>query len=188
MAHRASTVGKLPAEIRELIGRLRNGGSTIDEILAKLRELQVESVSRSALGRHVKQLDAIGEEIRRSRTIAEAMVQRFGDAPESKTARLNIELMHGLLMKLMVGEEGESKTLDPQEAYFAATALQRLAMADKSTVDREVKVREKLKAETAAKLKTIEAAALAGATTAEAKASMADVLKRIRQDVYGIMA
>ena len=184
---RPTTISRQAPEIRELIGRLREQGRTIDEILAKLRELDVD-VSRSALGRHVKQLDAIGEELRRSRAIAEAMVQRFGDAPESKTARLNIELMHGLLMKLMVGEDGGTVTLEPQDAYFAATALQRLAMASKADVDREVKILDRFKADTKAKLRAVEAA-IAGDETAAAstKAAMADVLKRIRQDVYGIL-
>jgi len=54
---RMSTVDRLPPEVRELIERLRGNGRTIDEILAKLRDLDAE-VSRSALGRHIKLLDA----------------------------------------------------------------------------------------------------------------------------------
>lgn len=188
---RPSSISRQPVEVRELIGRLRDQGRTIDEILAKLGELRRSAdgasagvdVSRSALGRHVKQLDAIGEEIRRSRTIAEAMVQRFGDAPESKTARLNIELMHSLLMKLMVGEDGESVTLEAQDAYFAATALQRLGMASKAAVDTEVKIREKFKAEVEAKAK-----AAVAETNAELKKAgiSAETIKRIETEILGI--
>src|SRR5690606_36749791 len=138
---RPSSIDRLPPEIREEIGRLRARGRTIDEILAKLRELDVD-VSRSALGRHVKQLDQIGEELRRSRAIAEAMVERFGDAPESKVARLNIELAHALVMKCMVGEDGDTVELSPREAQFVSDALYRLSKAAKEDVEREVKIRK----------------------------------------------
>jgi hypothetical protein len=74
-----STVSRLPAEVRELIGRLRRDGRTIDEILAKLHELDV-SISRSALARHTRKLDAIGAQLHHSRAIAEALVARF-DSP-----------------------------------------------------------------------------------------------------------
>jgi len=57
---RPSSIERLPAELRELIGHLRERGRTIDEILAKLAELDVD-VSRSALGRHVQHLDAAGD-------------------------------------------------------------------------------------------------------------------------------
>jgi hypothetical protein len=141
---RPSSIDRLPPDMRELIGSLRREGRTIDEIMSKLRELAAD-VSRSALGRHVKELDAIVAEIQRTRTIASAIVEKFGDASESKTARLNIELMHGLVMKLMTqGEDGGPVKLDAQEAYFTATALQRLAQASKADVEREVQIRKQL--------------------------------------------
>lgn len=136
-----STIDRLPELIREEIGKLRDAGRTIDEILAKLQELSVD-VSRSALGRHVKQLDAIGAEIRRSRSIAEALVRQYGDTPESRTARLNLELMQGMMMKLLVTEEGELLQLDSKEAFFLATAMQKLSQAAKSDVDREAAVKK----------------------------------------------
>ena len=62
---RPSSISRLPPEIREAIGALRQDGRTIDEILAKLRELApAAEVSRSALGRHVQVLDRIGEQLR----------------------------------------------------------------------------------------------------------------------------
>ena len=63
-----SSIDKLPVEVRELIGRLREQGATIDDILAKLGELDVE-VSRSALGRHVKGLAEVGEQGRHARSV-----------------------------------------------------------------------------------------------------------------------
>ncbi|MGZ8371111.1 MAG: phage protein Gp27 family protein, partial [Caulobacteraceae bacterium] len=65
--HQPSSIDKLPPEVRALIGELREKrGCTIDEIMDKLRELEVD-VSRSAVGRHVRKLADIGAEMRRSR-------------------------------------------------------------------------------------------------------------------------
>ena len=138
---RPSTIQRLPGELRELISDLRGKGRTIDEILSKLRELDVD-VSRSALGRHVKQLDKIGDEIRRSRAVAEALVRQYGDAPESRAAKMNIELMHSLVTRLMISEEGERAEFEPREAMQMATALQKLVQASKQDVDRETLVRK----------------------------------------------
>jgi len=138
---RPSTIQRLPAEVRDLIGELREQGRTIDEILSKLRELDVD-VSRSALGRHVKQIDAIGSEIRRSRAVAESLVRQYGEAPESRTARLNIELMQGLVTRLMFAEDGEVIQFEPKDAMMLATALQKLAQAAKQDADREVLIRK----------------------------------------------
>jgi len=138
---RPSTIQRLPGEIREAIADLRGKGRTIDEILSKLRELEVD-VSRSALGRHVKQLDKIGDEIRRSRAVAEALVKQYGDAPESRAAKMNIELMHSLVTRLMISEEGERAEFEPREAMLMATALQKLVQASKQDVDRETLVRK----------------------------------------------
>jgi|SRR6266404_1401463 len=178
-----STIDRLPDEVREQIGVLRQQGRTIDEILAKLRELDVD-VSRSALGRHVKQLDAIGEEIRRSRGIAEQLVQRFGEAPENRTARLNIELMHGLVMKLLVGEDGAAVNLDGKEAFFIASSLQKLAQAGKQDVERESKIKADFRAE-------FEAKAIAAAKAADGtlkKAGLSEEARRvIETEILGIV-
>lgn len=136
---RPSKIDRLPKEVRELIGRLRADGRTIDEILAKLEELDVD-VARSTMGRHIQELDKIADEIRKSRAVAEAIVERFGEAPDSKTARLNIELAHSLVMKCMVGEDGAIVPLDPQEAMFVATSLQKLAQAAKSDSERVIRI------------------------------------------------
>lgn len=151
---RKSTIQRLPAEVRELIGRLRERGRTIDEILAKLGELEVD-VSRSALGRHVQRIDAIAGQLREQRAVAEAIVARLGDAPESRVARLNIELMHNVVMKLVVGEDGTPVSLDAKEAMFVASSLQKLAAASKTDVDRELKIRQETAKKAAAAVEAV---------------------------------
>lgn len=149
-----SSIDKLPPEVRELIGQLRAEGITIDAILAKLHELGAD-VSRSALGRHIKGLAEVGEQLRRSREIATALVSRFGEEPDNRVARLNIELMHGIVMQMLTSaaedETGEPGpvSFNPEEAMFLARSLQSLASAQKSDADRTLKVRQEVAKEMA---------------------------------------
>jgi hypothetical protein len=178
---RRSSIARLPAEIREAIGRLRNDGRTIEEILAKLRELNAE-VSRSALGRHVKQLDEIAEQLRNSRAVAEALIARFGEEPDNRVARLNIELMHGIVMKLLVTEDGDAGKLDPQETMFVANALNRLAGAQKLDTDRELQIRREMAKEATKKLDQ----AVKDAGASGEKGLSADRIAQLRRDFLGV--
>ena len=145
---RPSSIDKLPSEIRVEIGRLRGEGHTIDQILAHLADMRSQvAVSRSALGRHIKGFDKIAEKMRQSRVVAEALVRELGEAPESKTARLNIELLHGtindLFMNSLEGGEDAEIALDGKEALkgspegvmMLAKALDHLGRASKSNVE-----------------------------------------------------
>lgn len=177
---RKSTIERLPAEVRELIGKLRDGGRTIDEILAKLRELDVD-VARSTLGRHVKNLDKIAERVRRSRDVADALVRRIGEAGENKQLRLNVELMHSIIMELFSGgEDGQPIALDAEGAMFLARSLRDLALAAKTDTEHALKIRETAARETkAAAAKAVESAGRAAGLSAE-------TIETIRAGVLGI--
>ena len=141
---RPSDVDKLPEEIRVQIGRLRGMGWTIDQIKEHLDSLLDRAPSRSSLGRHIQGLDKLGERMKRSRHVAEALVRELGDAPESTAARLNIELIHtavlDLFLKASDGEEvdAEGKAMlagNPEGTMMLAKALDHLASASKKNVD-----------------------------------------------------
>lgn len=175
-----SSIDKLPTEVRELIGRLRDSGRTIDEIMEKLAELDVD-VSRSALGRHVKGLAEVGEQLRRSREIATALVGRFGEDADNRVGRLNIELMHGIVMQMLTGSPGETGeagpvTFDPEETMFLARSLQSLASAQKIDTDRLLKVR----------VETAKEAAKAVETVGKAKGLTKETMDAIKHAVLGI--
>ena len=123
---RPSKIDRLPPEIREQIADLRSQGRTLDEILAKLRELNAD-VPRSGLGRHLKGLDQLGEQLHHSRAVADALVKQFGDAPESQRARLGLELMHALITRAFIASEGgETVTYGPEETMFLCEVAQGL--------------------------------------------------------------
>jgi hypothetical protein len=149
-----SSIDKLPEEIRAEIGRPRIQGRTIMEIVEHLQGMDV-NVSKSALGRHVKSMAALRERLLNSRNIATALVSQFGDQPDNKLQRLNLELMQGIVMQAVTrideNEDGEPQpaTFSPEETMFLASALQKLASAQKTDTDRTIIVRREMAAEAA---------------------------------------
>jgi hypothetical protein len=175
-----SSIDRAGREVKELIGQLRiDHGWTIDEILKKLRELGQADISRSALGRHVKSLEEIGAQLRHSREVANALVQQLGDAPEDRTAELNIELMHTMILRLVTAtnDEGDGQpiTFDPEQVMFLTRSLQALAGAKKTNAETVLKVRQE----------TAKDAAKKAVDAAKSKGLSADTVDFIRQAVLG---
>jgi len=174
---RPSSIDRLDPEIKDLIGKLRiDHGWTIDEIRSRLLELDPTSaVSRSALGRHVKSLQEIGDDLRNSREVANALIAKVGDAPENKTAQLNIELMQSMLMTMMtsVNADGDGKAVKfgPMEVMLLSKTLQQLSSAQKTNVDIVARARDEgRKAALAEAKKKIESGAKDGQIDPEAAA------------------
>lgn len=146
MAKRPSSIDRMPEEVRDWIGRLREQGRTLDEIIAKLRELDLEALpSRSALHRHLAKAEAIAERLRKSRTVADVIVRRLGEAEPDKSTRLNIELMHQAVFDMLSAdrEDGEPVTLDPMQVMLIAKALDHLGKASKDDVARTVAIEKR---------------------------------------------
>lgn len=178
---RPSKIDRLPAEVREQIGRLREGGCTIDQILAKLRELDAD-VGRTGLGEYIKKFDRIRDRIHNSRAAAETIMARLETADDDRVARLNIAALHAGVMELMGGEDGEPVTLDPKSAKLLSETMRNLASAAKSDQDRIITLKRHLAEQVRAKVD-----AIAGEVGA-AKEPMdpMEVIRRIREDIYGI--
>jgi hypothetical protein len=178
---RPSSIDRLPEEIRAEVGRLRVQGRTIDEILAHLKTMDVE-VSRSALGRHVKRMTTARERMKHSREMATALVSQFGDQPDNQLARLNLELMHGVVMQTIMAtaedDDGEPQpvTFSPEDARFLADALAKLASAEKTNVDRTLKLKQEA---------TKEAAKAAGAV-AKSAGLTPDLVGAIEKAILGV--
>ncbi len=186
---RPSSISRLPPEIRETIGRLREHGRTLDEILDHLRTLEI-GVSRSALGRHVKGMEAMGERLRRSRAMAEGLARQLGDTPGDKMARVNIELLHSFLNDALAaaddqeteeGQEAAALIRSPKGAALFATAIERLTKAARANAE----FTEQLERRAAEKV-AMRAADAVQRVGAEMKLDPA-ALKRIREEVYGLV-
>jgi len=187
---RPSSIDRLEPEIREAIGRLRQHGKTLDEILDHLRGMEIE-VSRSALGRHVQAMEKVGERLRRSRAVSEALVRQLGDAPESKTARLNIEMMHSFVFDFLAsaedaeGEEGaaaKAMMRDPKAMSLFAESVQRLTQASRTNADFVAKVEDRAMARAKA------GAAKAAEAAARAQGLSAETIATIKASILGVKA
>ncbi|NIX75398.1 DUF3486 family protein [Microvirga terricola] len=187
---RTSTVDKLPAEIRDLIGQLKDKGRTLDEIVACLRQMlgPDDAPSRSALGRHLQKVEAIAERMRHSRVVADTLVRQLGEESTDKTTRLNIELMHTVIFDLVTaaqmanGEDGEpaSLTLDPEQVMFLAKSLDHLGKASVADVQRIEKIEKR-----AAEKAKVEAAKAVD-NVAKTKGLTSDTVDAIKREILGI--
>ena len=181
MVSRPSTISRLPENIREKIVLLRDQGRTLDEIMAALDALDV-NISRSSLGRYVKKHEVVAENLRKSRALAEAVGRSFGDAETSKVARTNIELLHSLMMKMMVGEDDDAVvSLDAKEAMFLATAIEKATKASKADLETQLKAR--LEQE---RRQTLEQAATVAADTAKKQGLSKETVDAIKKNILGI--
>ncbi|TWB58693.1 phage protein Gp27 family protein [Nitrospirillum viridazoti] len=187
---RASKVDRLPAEIREAISSLREQGLSIDDILQHLQQLGIRAdamPSRSGLHRHVQGLDALAERLQRSRAVAEALVRKLGDAPESRQARLNIELMHSVVTDLMLAageatteDGGQAVAFDPQQVMFLAKSLDHLAHAQKTDADMTLRIRAEVETKTKA------AAVKAAEAVAKQRGLTADTVQAIKAQILNV--
>ena len=188
---RFGSIDRMPEAIRDTIKRLRQDGRTIDEILAHLRAMEMPLPSRSALGRHVKGLEKVGERMRRSRDVARGLAAELGDLPESHAARVNIELLHSAVLDLfMRADEGETVDADgaaalagnPEGTMLLAKAVDHLTRAshsnEKFTRENERRVQEKTKALAA---KAAEGEAIRHGLSAETIAA-------IKSAIFGVQA
>lgn len=188
---RPSKIDRMDPGINEIIGRLRQHGRTIDEILDHLRTMEIE-VSRSALGRHVQSMERVGERMRRSRALADALGRRLGDTAESKLTSLNIELMHGFLFDVLSavedeGAEGERMQAllrDPKALKLFAETTERLTKASRHNAEFIDQV-EKRAAERARR-ETLEQAAAEASTKAREAGLSAAAAAQLRRDVLGL--
>ena len=186
---RPSSIDALDPKIQAEIGRLRMQGCTIDAIVAHLGTMHGATVSRSAMGRHVRGLERVAEQIRRSREVATALVQQLGDAPESETARLNIEIMHSAILDLKMrsadGEDvdkGGAAALagNPEGIMLLSKAIDHLAKAQKSNLDFVAQVEKRTED------RTKRAAAVAVETITRARGISGETAEAIKAAIFGV--
>ncbi len=188
---RPSKIGRLPDEIRDQIAAMRGRGHTIDEIMAHLRALDLPPdalPARSGLGMHIQGLDRLAEKVNKTRAIAEALVRRLGDAPESRQARLNIELMHGIVTDVALAvadqeEDGKPVTLEPAQVHFLAKSLDHLARAARADQEATLRLRQEMARE---QNKRVEAAASGVAEIAREGGLSAERIAELQARVAGL--
>jgi uncharacterized protein DUF3486 len=155
---RRSKIEQLPPELRKAIDeKLADTRFTLTQLVGEVRKIGETAgveISRSALGRRQQDIKVVGERIRRSRDIANALVERFGEADDDKLARLNNQVLQTTIMDMLsaADEDGEPVTLTPMQVMALAKSLGELSRAKKTEAERVLKVRREAAQEAAAKV------------------------------------
>ncbi|MCP9320119.1 DUF3486 family protein [Acetobacter persici] len=180
---KASSVDKLPQEIRDEIDRLRANGHSIDEIITALRELDITDISRSSLGRHLHKREKLTAQLVRTKAMAEALAKRTGEGGASQFARANIELLHGIILDLHMEADGEGdatswlETLkgNPKGVEALAKALDHLTRASKTDAEfvKEIEAQTEARMRRQAEKAVNQVAKKQGLSTATVEALMA---------------
>ena len=193
---RPSRIEALAPEIKDAFDRLLRSGLTQKEILRRLNP-EVEAsgdapISRSGLGRYsqglAEDVAEAGQEIRATRAAADAIVAKFGEMPTGDVGQLNVEILRSLATRavLRARQMGVDEQADLEVVIGMvgdlSLSIDRLERAAATATRREQRLREALAAEAA------DRAAEAAETAARESgyALPAEVLARIRRDVYGI--
>ena len=113
--HRPSSIDKLDPKLQTALADLRRQGRTVTEITEHLVKLGAE-VSRSAVGRHIKSMAEIGEEMRRAEHTARFLVEEFGEETDERVARANMRI-------LQKGNRLSITPVDPAEYAFIVKHL-----------------------------------------------------------------
>lgn len=174
---RASSITRLPPEVREACDELIRNGRTLDEILAALRELGA-AVSRSAIGRYAKGAKETMEKYNQAREVAKAWVGRLENDPQSDVARLLPEMLRAVAFQSLTSLGQSEDNAAPEDIMLLAKALKDLSSATKTSVDVEIKLREIRE--------RAKAAASAVAQTAKKAGMSADTIASIKRDILGI--
>jgi len=181
---RRSSLEDLPQELLDEVNSLvGERGWTIDQVVEYLREAGYPR-SRSAVGRHSKRVRELGERLRQSREITEALVKEMGPAAqEGQQGRLLAQMLRTLVHDHLEQQlqEGGS-TPDPEQFAYLARTLKEISQATRHDQDFEQKIREQVRQEEReqAAQQAVEAAKSAGLSGEKA----AD----IRRDILGAPA
>lgn len=173
---RKTSIDRMPEDVRLLIKGLRKSGRTIDEILAKLQELDV-TIPRSTLGRHVKGLDEVVEDIEAMARVAEVVVDRE-EADDDRAVRANIQLLQALISRLM----REKRFTDTKDAMQLATALERTIRSAQGSLAYKEKIEKRAAEKAAARA----VAAVESASKTHGFIVPPEALAAIHDQVYGL--
>lgn len=178
-----SKIARLDAPIRNEVERCFRDGCTIDEIVAKLRELGVADVSRSGVGRWVKNLDEQLKGYREVQEHASAWIAQIGENPHGDVGRLASEILKMVAQRS--ASEMNANVTPPKagDVMFLAKAIKDLETGGKANIEREIRIRQLLKEEVAAKVETAQKEV---AQVAKSGGLSADAEAKIRAALTGI--
>lgn len=114
-----SKIRQLPRELRDLVNDMLDRGRTVTEIAEALKAAGAD-VSRGSVGRYRLDWQEGMRDLREVREFAEMSIRNLADAPENKTAGLNVQLLEAALFRAMMALRA-SLAEDPEKAIKLIT-------------------------------------------------------------------
>jgi len=143
---RQSSIKQLPNKIQAEVDKLiREGKHTIDDIVQALQAMGGDA-SRSAVGRYVKSAKEKMERFAQAQEVAKVWVDRLEDNPHGDVGRLISEMLRTVAFQTISTMGDDDASVNPGHIMFLAKAIKDLSSADKISVDREIKIRDEIKA------------------------------------------
>lgn len=159
-----SKVSRLPrALLDELKRAWRDDEFTLDEALEWIRSKKPDAdVSRTGVYRYLAKYKKTFDRIQEAEAIAGHCVRELNEKPKGDVARLLTQMLSSLAMGTL-NQQMDEEAVDSKELFFLSAAIKNLASAEKTAIDRQLKLRKEIAAELVKKvepaLKTIESAA-----------------------------
>lgn len=168
---RRSTLTQLDEPIQAEVARLVRAGWTIDDIKAQLAQLGAD-VSRSAVGRHVKNAREVMKRYTDAQEISKGWAEQVRDEPNGDVARLLWQMLSGLAFKTVDDMGVSTNPVKPMDLMLLSKMIKDLNASTKdglsiakTRAEAQAQAKRELLAEQASKLDAMPAAAGVTATT-----------------------
>lgn len=184
---RVSSIDRLPEDAaddvvwacEQLYQRSRDQQDILAEFNERLAAKGLGPISRSAFGRQATRLAAAQRRMRESRAMFEGLSSEFTAASVDENTIILGEFIKTLITELVDDSAGRKS---PKEAMELARAFHATVSAQKVSAERRMKIEAEAKAKM---LKAVDEA-VAGAETAGAGVGGQELIRKIREDIYGI--
>lgn len=180
---RASSIDKLPTEIRDALHELlRDPAVNQLEATQRVNRLLDEEqsdvrVSKSAVNRYSQRMDKVGEKMRQSRQVAEMWIGKLGNQPQGQVGKLLNEFTRTMAFETALELSEGEEPVPPKLLKELSLAIKHLEQASSVNEKREREIRSQMAEEAN---KAIDIAAKAqGLTT--------DSVNLIKQQILGIV-
>jgi RNA-binding protein YhbY len=178
MAKSKSSIVKLDPRVRDAVDTaVREGRASIDDIVLLIKSYGA-TVSRSSVGRYVKNASEQLQRYREAQEVAKVWIGKLNEEPEGDVARLLSEMLRTVAFQ-QIGEMSQAEGKDkpkPMDIMLVAKALEHLSKSQKTDVDRAVKIRDEFAKQ----------AADAAAQVGKSKGLSSATIEEIKRSILGI--
>jgi hypothetical protein len=142
---RSKVVTALPTALREELERKwRSGKYSLDELIAEVKAIGAD-VSRTGLHRHLQASEEYQKGLeahREAQKAASQWLEKVGEDPNGDVAHLVAELVKTIASRQAAVMLNSGEIFNPMDLSLLARTVKDLFAADKSSIERELRIRQ----------------------------------------------